>query len=427
MADHLEHRDNTWYAVLKVPAKVQHVLGKRRFFKSTNTGDRLKAKTRAAVLVAGWKDQIEKARATLPDPKASFWENLRRDYVTARAEGEDGEGAMLAIEELAERGARKHPDPQEGGRLYRVAIGIETATDLKPLREDWEKAMRGKLRPKTADQAARDVQAMAEHFKYLEAITPDSVSDWALKQLKEGKTFSTFERIGKGCRSFWKHLVLHKHRKASEANPFAEAFTTVQNEAERTDTGRSGNSYTPEQVLKLYEAAVAKGDQPLADLIALGAYTGARIEELCKLTKTTAAGGLFRYGTKNKASKRETPIHPAIVPLVERLMKEAGPDGFLIPSTAANQYGIRSDTLSKAFGRLKISQGYGAAYVFHTMRGTLITIMDRAGVPERIASDVVGHKLDTMTYGLYSSGSSEEQKLEALKRATYPGALAQPK
>lgn len=427
MADHLEHRDNTWYAVLTVPAAVRPVLGKLRFVQSTNTGDRIKAKTRAAVLVAGWKDQIEKARATLPDPKASFWENLRRDYVTARAEGEDGEGAMLAIEELAEREARKHPDPQEGGRLYRVAVGIESATDLKPLREDWEKAMRGKLRPKTADQAARDVQAMAEHFKYLEAITPDSVHDWALTLLKDGKTFSTFERYGKSCRSFWRHLVLHKHRKASEANPFAEAFTVVQDEAKKPDTGRSGNAYTPEEVLTLYEAALAKKDQPLADLIALGAYTGARIEELCKLTKETAAGGVFRYGTKTKASKRDTPIHPAIVPLVARLMREAGDDGYLIPSTAVNQYGIRSDTLSKAFGRLKKAQGFGPDYVFHTMRGTLITLMQRADAEEVTTANIVGHAIKTETYGVYSAGASMEQKLEALKKAAYPGALAQPK
>ena len=70
--------------------------------------------------------------------------------------------------------------------------------------------------------------------------------------------------------------------------------------------------------------------------------------------------------------------------------------------------------------------GYGPSHVFHTTRGTLITMMQRAGVVEGIAADVVGHDKKTITYGLYASGSIEAQQLEALSKVAYPAPLNAP-
>lgn len=52
--------------------------------------------------------------------------------------------------------------------------------------------------------------------------------------------------------------------------------------------------------------------------------------------------------------------------------------------------------------------------------------MHRAGVDEGFSADIVGHAKKTMTYGLYSSGSSMAQKLEAISRVSYPGVLDAP-
>ena len=44
-----------------------------------------------------------------------------------------------------------------------------------------------------------------------------------------------------------------------------------------------------------------------------------------------------------------------------------------------------------------------------------------------IAADVVGHDKKTMTYGLYSAGSSIAQMFgEAISKVSYPGALGKP-
>jgi integrase len=61
--------------------------------------------------------------------------------------------------------------------------------------------------------------------------------------------------------------------------------------------------------------------------------------------------------------------------------------------------------------------------VFHSIRKTLITLMDNAGVPEGVAANIVGHEKQTMTYGLYSMGSVLEKKREALAKAVYPTPL----
>ena len=40
--------------------------------------------------------------------------------------------------------------------------------------------------------------------------------------------------------------------------------------------------------------------------------------------------------------------------------------------------------------------------------------MEQAEVPEGVTADIVGHEKQTITYGLYSGGTSNQQKLDAI-------------
>ena len=53
--------------------------------------------------------------------------------------------------------------------------------------------------------------------------------------------------------------------------------------------------------------------------------------------------------------------------------------------------------------------------MFHSIRKTATTIFEQAGVPEGITADIVGHEKATITYGLYSGGTSIEQRKEAME------------
>jgi len=57
--------------------------------------------------------------------------------------------------------------------------------------------------------------------------------------------------------------------------------------------------------------------------------------------------------------------------------------------------------------------------VFHSLRKTVTTKLEQAGVSEGVAADIVGHEKQTITYGLYSGGTSMAQKMEAINNIAY--------
>lgn len=426
---HLEKKKNTWYAVLVKPADVWLVLGSKRWYRSTKTGDKVKAQLHASMWVAGWKAEIAKARGTSPSAEDSFWENLRQDFANARvsdsaheaATGEAGHHAGEVMDVIKAQAA-KITDREAASLAYRVATGQAKAlASLAPLVVDWKGSLR--MAQKTIDQQHRDVKRMADHFGNLDALTPQKIKAWTDKLMGEGVTASSFERIGNGCRSFWLYLQQSGTRPMIDPDPFVGPFRLAQRTAKNNKMGRKG--FTADELAKVYAEAVKQGDAPLADLIALGAYTGARIEELCKLTKDTAKDGLFHMGTKTAASVRDCPVHPAVAPLVARMLS-ASTDGYLVPSTADNQYGNRSGPLSQKFGRLKKGMGFGTEHVFHSTRHTLSTLMEQAGCRKEVIADVVGHEKGNFTLDTYSGGSSMAQKREAIGKVAYPAPLDAP-
>lgn len=104
---------------------------------------------------------------------------------------------------------------------------------------------------------------------------------------------------------------------------------------------------------------------------------------------------------------------------VDRLISKST-DGFLLPSSAGNKYGIRSDSLSKAFGRLKTTQGFGKQHVFHSVRAMVITLLLRSGVPGPTVANIVGHETGLVTFDVYDEGASPRQKLDALSNLSFP-------
>ena len=432
--NHAIKRHNTWFAVLTIPAELRPFIGKARFSQSTQTRSSTEAAPRVALLVALWKAQIEKARGSLPDPKATFWEGLRHDLIDAKNRGDEAtEGAIF---DIAEQMARKLPDPEEGSRLFKFATD-QAGTLLAPLVTDWKASLR--VSQKTIDQQHRDVVRMAEHFVSIEALQPQKVKAWTDKLITEGATTVTLARVMIGCRSFWHYLQDSGTLPVDAPDPFIGSFRLAKKTAKRNTVDRK--AFTAKELAQVHQAALRQGkatnatpgrlsaeggDITLSRLIALGAYTGARIEELCSLTIEHCARGVFTItDSKTDAGVRQVPIHPALTAMVAAMKKEST-DDYLVPSTAEGKYGTRSDPFSKRFGRLKESMGFGPGHVFHSIRKTVATMLEQAGVAEGTAADILGHEKKTLSYGLYSSGTSMKQKLEALSKVAYGGSLAAP-
>ncbi len=425
--NHIERRANLWYANLIVPSDVRPIIGKMKFIQSTKTDNKAEAILRASALVIRWKAEIAKARGRLPNVDDTFWESLRGQHISARLKAEDGdegsEDLMIEIEDLAEKAASKLTDPDQARELFKLATN-QGGPLLAPLVEEWRLDQSGGQ--KSIDQKHRDLQRMAEKFIHLRGLQPKAIKAWTDGLRNKGTTHATFVRISGACRSFWTHLQDSDVIPVETPDPFLGSFRIALKKAVRTDTGRSGKSYTAEQLSMIYSEALKLKDKSLADLIALGAYTGARVEELGRLRKETCVDGIFNIKkAKTDAGIREVPIHPAVAPLVARLLA-ASKDGYLVPSTSENQYDLRMAALGQKYTRLKKSLGFGPDLVFHSTRGTLITLMQQAEVKEGVAADNVGHRKQTMTYGLYASGSSMAQKREAMALVVYGGALGSP-
>ena len=132
------------------------------------------------------------------------------------------------------------------------------------------------------------------------------------------------------------------------------------------------------------------------------------------LKKKSGVEILMIKDAKTRAGVRNVPIHPDLKPVIKRLTRDSS-DDYLITEQQEDQFGKRSNAIGKRFGRLKTKLGFGKEHVFHSIRKTVITILENAGVPEGVSADIVGHEKKTMTYGLYSAGTSEQKKLEAIK------------
>ncbi len=66
-----------------------------------------------------------------------------------------------------------------------------------------------------------------------------------------------------------------------------------------------------------------------------------------------------------------------------------------------------------------MSLEYDKRYVFHSIRMTVVTLLENAGVLENVAADIVGHEKPRITYGHYSGGSSLEVKAAGLAKLSY--------
>ncbi len=277
------------------------------------------------------------------------------------------------------------------------------------------------IEPKTIDQMSRRVDQFSKYLSTTgKPVTFDTVSAY-LDQLtdKAGNALSskTKKQHAWSCSSFWKWACKHdvdwREQYKGQPNPFADHdYPTIKGEA------ISWEAFSKKDVERLHALAVEKKDQPLADLIAIGAYSGARLEEIGRIHRDTITikdGVPVSFSiteAKSAAGIREVPFHPKIAGLISSLL-EASKDGFLLPG-GNNKYGNRLDALSKRFGRLKTQAGFDKQHVFHSIRKTTITLVHQAGADVAVMPGLFGHETGLITFDLYSKGPSLEQKAKVI-------------
>ncbi len=427
----IERRRRQWWAFHDVPADAQAALGTARLRRGLETEVKAEALRRLPVVEAQWRADIERARSPVRDPveaDARFW---RKAVQGAKSEMERGaildmvadvardrrDAALRRVGILDERASGEvPPEAAEADRFFALATGKVVGT-LEHL-EEWLATLQ--VEDKTRAMRRSAITGFAETFPHVHLVTRKEVQRWSSGQVTgaNGRHPTTIRRMLSDLRTYWRYLAALGVA-PEDAAPFDHIeLPKGRKKADAEDTRKP---FEPADVVRLVQAAEARGDQQLADLIRLAMFTGARLESLCALKVGDVAGtSLVIRRDKTAAGARTIPLHPELVPVVKRLAKGAGKDGYLLPDLEETKYGDRSGAIGKRFGRLKTSLGFGADLVFHSIRKTVATLFKHAGVPEATAADLLGHRIPTMTYGLYAAGASEADKRAAIEKLVYP-------
>ncbi|MDD2134799.1 site-specific integrase [Pseudomonas kurunegalensis] len=454
MSDNLIQKkgESTWYVRLAVPADVQKALGCKVKVQSLKTGLRKEAMEARLPYLAQWKAEIAAARAQvqnrkgnwkvevalmgsameklthkvlqkfvkgpptdLPAAVSAFNEKLARGHADTARKATETYG--LTATEVAEAKELLRSPAAHLGTLTTKAVVAITPARLKAFREFRES--RGGA-DKHVDQQVSKLRTLSGFLKQEDLpINFDAVDQWLKSLNRAPATLSQYLMAGT---AFWKWATKYdaawREEYKDKVNPFTGHDLPQGGGAETA--GQDREIFTRDDAVKLHGAALKKKDQPLADLILLGWYTGGRIEELCKFTKDSVitVDGIPCLDfprSKSKASKRVVPIHPSLLPTTTRLSEDST-DTFLIPVSSSGPYGKRSHAITKAFGRLKKSLGFSDLHVFHSFRHTVVTELIRADVPDALVKELAGHETGSVTHDVYSKGASAAQKLEAISK-----------
>lgn len=415
---YIQKRRRLWYAILEIPKGLRPKFGnKPRFIKSLETDSEKEAERRSLVHVAKWKNQIAEARGEKVDDTASYWRRVLRNATDEKErqgylEAIDAAAIALGYETVDAPGQDPTSSP-EAQEFMAAVHGWNVRTDEHI--DEWQGQLRLDL--KTQAIYKSDVTRFSEKFKLLSDVSRPEVRRWVTVLLNGGgQSVSSVRRIIAACKNYWRYLQGMKIVSEDE-EPFDKLEIAHRAGAQKRT---SYLPFSPQQVVELLHATE---DEEMADAISVAMWTGARIEEICSLKVEQVHLGKHYFqieDAKTEAGWRQVPIHPRLQPVLKRLIAKRT-EGYVFAKMKANKYGDRSYAVGQRFSRLKTQQGYGPRHVFHSIRKTVSTQFEDNHVPEGVAADIIGHDKPTMTYGLYSGGSSMATKREAILKLKYPG------
>lgn len=428
MAGNLEKRGDTYHAILVVPKDVRSILGRSKFKRSTKHKKLKNAQITAAPWIADWWAQINQARenpdaaleriAKLMALKAEQEEHREYVYLEHGTEpdGTPSTHGWTEAEHLIDYyldGLDQHTKPSEVERMKELYYGKE-GIPLGLFINSWLDDNYSNKPHKTVQEARTAVNRVIEYFPTLTDLTVRNRDRWLRT---ETRSVSSVQKSIGFVRNYYNWLKANQHIGASEVNPFV-AKEIILNQKLKTK-----ENYLPFEVSELLEIKQAirdTGDERLLRTVEIAQWTGMRLAEIAQLSSKSI---IIRDGVecirvkddaKTKAgSGRLIPIAKTLADRVP-LKELSAPPPPVLHKRTKKLVPYAGVDLGKKFGRIKTKLGFGPLHVFHSIRKTATTHFEQAQVPEGITADIVGHKKQTMTYGLYSGGTSVEQRKEAV-------------
>lgn len=203
------------------------------------------------------------------------------------------------------------------------------------------------------------------------------------KQLRSFQMQDTIDSCGKGysTQAAIKNLWGHLDRFALELNIISRCYSELLTSDPIPETSRL--PFSKEEIERLW----AHEKDPWVDTVLILLYSGWRITEFMNLRPEDIdlKEGTMKGGVKTKAGKnRIIPIHPRIMPMIERRLAEGGPRLICYNGKPFNQtqYRVFWADIMKA---LKMK------HTPHECRHTFETQLDSAGANRKCIDLLMGH------------------------------------
>ena len=443
---HLFRPHQTWNFRYRWPTAVRSnpafkkAIGKHEFVRSLKTTSFDVAQRHRGVLLAHCKrltqtiregsereikDELAKFLNQFGDPdEIATKERLKKQWAGSKARPdyrsevlEDkifDEGIKQYVPDGIEAGA--YPDQDAVLKAYpAVQKYIEEITNpFDTYLQEFLEERRSKINERTLEDFELSISRFSKNFKTVGSVNTRDVRDW-FRGLEKKLSTSRIRSINQHLHAYWIFLS-EKEIVPDDVDPF-KSIRLI--EAKKT---KGYEPFEVEDCMKLLDAAERKPDSQLADLILLVLYTGMRIEEACSLkTKDVKPDRLIITEGKTLAAEREIPIHSKFKPLLNVMIAESK-DGYVISGiTSKERHGKRHCAVGQRFGRMKDRLEFKKKYqCFHSFRKTVTTLLQQAGVDISVAADILGHQNPHFTWRVYSSGSSMQQKQDAIEKLEYP-------
>lgn len=249
-------------------------------------------------------------------------------------------------------------------------------------------------------------------------------------------------------RGYWRWLAARGHVELPESvlrdSGWPWDGQQVQRNGKRVERGsrEEERPFTADEVTTLLDGPLPKGMDSdhiaqVRDAIRISLLSGMRMAEVLTLWVEEIREGAEGAGLvfdiqqgKTEAAARPVPVHPALMEIVQRRLKDAkGNDkpgkAWLFHELAQER--DPGDTFGKRFRRYRVALGVDerrdgkrrSLVNFHSARRWFATAADRAGQQEAVIKDVIGHVPDkknvTRRYIARSSGAQMRACVEAVK------------
>lgn len=392
---YLQRLGQSWYIRIKVPAGLQDKVGNTHIRRALHTRDldvanRLKW---SAIL------QVHK-----------HFERL-----TTGASSE----LTLSKPEAVLPASASAPD----GNLAASLSGLRPTSGLDALAEEWAATSALKTVQFQRQQAYKELRSFLGGDRPPPAVTGATAAAYVDgPMLSSADSPSTRRRKLSALAAFWEWMATRRYIPRA-TNPWRGFRVSTK---ERDATRPKKRAYTMPELVKLFSGHPTY--PALREVMVLGLYTGARIDELCSLARGDARiSGPYVYlsirRSKTDAGTRTLAVWHRIPKeiLRKRLRGKGSQTAQLFPELKGGGYDQKlSWHVGQAFRYHRNGRGLTGETDFHSLRRTFITRLENLGVDQVRIARYVGHSLPTLAFQLYSGGATEATQAATGRAINYP-------